>query len=121
MSYMYARNLSCKRRTGFNKMEKNLSVILKSFGFFFLISFYSRKISFEKYMYILEIKEYRAFFLYKHVNECSYTSNSVHLYLIYNQLDLQYTGNLVWRIVILDTTTFFFPESCRHLFVSSGD
>lgn len=50
MSYMYARNLSCKRRTGFNKMEKNLSVILKS-----------RKISFEKYMYILEIKEYRAF------------------------------------------------------------
>lgn len=55
MSYMYARNLSCKRRTGFNKMEKNLGVILKSFGF------YSRKISFEKYMYILEIKEYRAF------------------------------------------------------------
>lgn len=48
MSYMYARNLSCKRRTGFNKMEKFFGVILKSFGFF-LISFYSRKISFEKY------------------------------------------------------------------------
>lgn len=120
MSYMYARNLSCKRRTGFNKMEKKSWCNTKIIRVFFLISFYSRKISFEKYMYILEIKEYRAFW-YKYVNECSYTSNSVHLYLIYNQLDLQYTGNLVWRIVILDTTTFFFPESCRHLFVSSGD
>lgn len=44
---------------------------------------------------------------YKYVNECTYTSNSMHLNLIYNQLDLKYTGNLVWRIVILVTASFF--------------
>lgn len=81
MSYMYARILSCKRRTGFNKMEKNLGVTLKSFGFFFLISFYSRKISYEKYMYILEIKEYRAFFFYKNMSMNVATLQTLCIYI----------------------------------------
>lgn len=71
-------------------MEKNLGVILKSFGFF-LISFYSRKISFEKY----NLKKSGFFGINMSMNIHVAILQTLCIYICsYNQLDLQYTGNV---------------------------